>query len=164
MPSTINVNFQSLDDRWTIGWLRRPSSIHIGAGKKRNKKFVGPNWTEGKKILTELLPSPESPFLLVNGQNKWEMILFLHLNVVHMIMLRKNIEVISSAGYFLVSILCWWPFCAIYFTAWSNAEKYLGVKMLAGYSKCWSVIVTNFTGNHWPIKHFWDQEEAKVKK
>ena len=69
-----------------------------------------------------------------------------------------------SAGYFLVSILCWWPFCAIYFTAWSNAEKYLGVKMLAGYSKCWPVIVTNFTGNHWPIKHFWDQEEAEVKK
>ena len=109
MPSTINVNFQSLDDRWTIGLLRRPSSIHIGAGKKRSKKFVGPNWTEGKKILTELLPSPESPFLLVNGQNKWEMILFLHLNVVHMIMLRKHFEVISSGT--LLGIF-WYPFCA----------------------------------------------------
>ena len=160
MPSTINVNFQSLDDRWTIGWLRRPSSIHIGAGKNGTNLF----WSKldrAKKILTELLPSPESPFLLVNGQNKWEMILFLHLNVVHMIMLRKHFGVISSGT--LLGIF-WWPFCAIYFTAWSNAEKYLGVKMLAGYSKCWSVIVTNSTENHWPIKHFWDHEEAEVKK
>ena len=160
MPSTINVNFQSLDDRWTIGWLRRPSSIHIGAGEKTEQKILLVQIGSSKEDFDWIAAlTLESLYV-----GKWEMIPFMHLNVVHMIMLRKHFEVISSAVYFLVSILCWWPFCAIYFTAWSNAEKYLGVKILAGYSKCWSVIVTNFTGNHWPIKHFWDHEEAEVKK
>ena len=162
MPSTINVNFQSLDDRWTIGWLRRPSSIHIGAGKKRNKKFVGPNWIEQRRFWLNCCPHLRVPLCWKMGDDPIyapQCRSYDHAKEAFWGYFQWH-----SAGYFLVSILCWWPFCAIYFTAWSNAEKYLGVKMLAGYSKCWSVIVTNFTGNHWPIKHFWDHEEAKVKK
>ena len=105
MPSPINVNFQSLDDRWTIGWLRRPSSIHIGAGKKTEQKILLVQIGSSKEDFDWIAAlTLESLYV-----GKWEMIPFMHLNVVHMIMLRKHFEVISSGT--LLGIF-WYPFCA----------------------------------------------------
>ena len=157
----------SISNHWMIGGRLVGSAdrhqFTLGPGKTEQICF-GPNWIEQRRFWLNCCPHLRVPLCWKMGDDPIYAPQCRSYDHDHAKEAFWGYFQWHSAGYFLVSILCWWPFCAIYFTAWSNAEKYLGVKMLAGYSKCWPVIVTNFTGNHWPIKHFWDQEEAEVKK
>ena len=132
----------SISNHWMIGGRLVGSAdrhqFTLEPGKNGTKNFVGPNWIEQRRFWLNCCPHLRVPLCWKMGDDP-----------IYAPRCRSYDHAKEafwgyfqwhSAGYFLVSILCWWPFCAIYFTAWSNAEKYLGVKMLAGYFKCWSVI------------------------